>query len=513
MSSQSTDTSHEAPQSGDAVTKKADRFPTAFTVLTIILLVMWVLTFIIPSGFYKQDDNGNAIAGTYHHVDLHQSFGSRLYDLFMSPAAGMFGIKPAGHDPITTGAEGSLYGAISVGFFVLVIGMFLTVCTKSGAMEASIGAAAKRFAGRGKWLIVVIMVLCSILGSIEGFGEETLGLYGLMIPLMLSLGYDRMTAAMTLIIGSMTGNIGSTVNPFATGIASQIANVSLTEGMGVRLLLWLLLTAGGCWWVVRYAEKVRHDPAVSLTPGDAAPGYESEGDLAGSLPPEFTGRRKAIMGLFIAAFLFMVFSFLPWAQLFNGPDADSYWWQLDWGFSEVSCMFLVLGVVAGVIAGMNEKQIADTMVAGAADYIYPVLVIALARAVTVVMHNGGITDTILNFLEHALSGLPVGLLVVLMFIAFIPLCFLVPSTSGLAALSMPIFGQLAVLSHLGPAVAVTAYQSGAGWMNLWSPTNAIVAGGLVLAGVSYGKFMKFVWPILLGYFVVLAAVLAIMAYV
>ena len=123
VSSQSTDTSHEAPQSGDAVTKKADRFPTAFTVLTIILLVMWVLTFIIPSGFYKQDDNGNAIAGTYHHVDLHQSFGSRLYDLFMSPAAGMFGIKPAGHDPITTGAEGSLYGAISVGFFVLVIGM------------------------------------------------------------------------------------------------------------------------------------------------------------------------------------------------------------------------------------------------------------------------------------------------------------------------------------------------------------------------------------------------------
>lgn len=491
-------------------TQKADRFPTAFTVLAVILLAMWALTFIIPSGYYTLDDKGNAVAGTYKSVDLHLSFGERLHDLFLSPANGMYGINPGGHGAIATGAEGSLYGAISVGFFVLVIGMFLTVCTRSGAMEAAIGAAAQRFKGHGKWLIVVVMVLCSILGSIEGFGEETLGLYGLMIPLMLSLGYDRMTAAMTLIVGSMTGNIGSTVNPFATGIASQIAGVSLTEGMGARLLIWLVLTAGGTWYVVRYAERVRHDPAVSFSPGPM-PGGDLEADMTDGDTPPFTARRKAIMTLFVGSFVFMVFSFLPWAQLFNGPDADSYWWQLDWGFSDVSCMFLILAIVAGVIAGMGEKDIADTMVAGAAEYIYPVLVIALARSVTVVMHNGGITDTILNFLERSLSGLPLSALVILMFIAFIPLGFLVPSTSGLAALSMPIFGQLAVLAGLSGAVAVTAYQSAAGWMNLWSPTNAIVAGGLVLAGVSYGKFLKFIWPVLVAYFVVLAAVLGLVA--
>lgn len=487
--------------------KRAFRFPSAFTVLFGVTVAVWLLAFVVPTGAYKLDDSGSPVPGSYGAVDSGLSFGDRLMQLFMAPINGLYGIKATDGGFIGPYETGELFGAVGVFMFVLAIGIFITMSMKTGAIDAGIARVATRFRSHGVVVIALLMILFSLGGTTEGMAEETLGFYALVIPLMLSLGYDRMVAAATILVGAGIGVLASTVNPFATGVASEAAGISIGSGIGFRLLMYVVLVPVGVLFVIRYARRVKADPSRSL-----AGAHEGDAELVAlgiGDAPSLTGKQKVVLAIVGATFAFMIFAIVPWAQVIGGPDAASYGWQLDWYFPELAALFIVMAVVVGLIGGLGEKGLTDTLVRGAGDFIGVGLIIVLARGVTVIMNNAQITDTVLHSMENAVSNTSAGVFGGLMFLINIPLAFLIPSTSGHAAVAMPILAPLADFAGVSRAMVITAFQSASGIVNLITPTSAVVMGGLALAKVRYDQYLRFIAPLLAVLVVLCLAFVAI----
>lgn len=486
------------------------RFPSALTVLAIVTLAVWALTFAIPAGEYQRGEDGKPVAGSYHHIKSPEDFVQRLNDLFLSPVNGLYGIKDTQSGQVTPDNSGDLYGSAAVFLFVLAIGAFITVVFATGALDRGIARLAHRLRTRGAVLIAAIMTVFAILGSVEGFAEETLGFYGLIVPLTLALGYDRMVATGTIILGAGVGVLCSTVNPFATGVASSAAGISLGDGIVLRLAMLIVLTAVTILYVVRYAHRVKADPSRSLVgflPGDRE---AAESAATGSEPPPLTRTHQMVLVAVTITFVFMIFSIIPWAQVLTGDaDATPYGWELDWSFAQLAAMFIVAAVIVGVVARLGEKKLAETLIQGAADFISPALIIMLARGVTVIMNNAQVTDTVLHSMEGVVSDASSALFGVLIFLVNLPLAFLIPSTSGHATLAMPILAPLADFADVPRALVVTAWQSSSGWMNLWVPTTAVIMGGVSLAKVGYNQYLRFAAPLLGILFVLICGFLAL----
>ena len=472
------------------------RFPSAFTVLFFVTIAVWLLAFIVPTGAYKTNpDTGGPIPGSYEQTDVGLSWWDRAMELFMAPVNGLYGVQSAETGYIGPWESGELYGAAGVFLFVLAIGVFITMAMRTGAIDTGVARVAKRFSARGAVVIAALMVMFSVGGTTEGMAEETLGFYALVIPLMLSLGYDRMVAAATILVGAGIGVLASTVNPFATGVASDAAGISIGDGIGYRLLMYVILVPIGVWFVLRYAKRVKLDPSRSMVKaqeGDAELAARGLGEV-----PTLTGKQKSVLAIVGLTFAFMIFSIVPWAQVVNGPNADSYGWQLDWYFPELAALFLMMALVVGLIGGLGEKGITDSLVRGAGDFIGVGLIIVLARGVTVIMNNSEITDTVLHSMENAVSSTSSAVFGAVMFLINIPLAFLVPSTSGHGALAMPVLAPLADFAGVSRAMVVTAFQSASGVVNLITPTSAVVMGGLALAKVRYDQWLRFVLPLIL----------------
>jgi uncharacterized ion transporter superfamily protein YfcC len=247
-------------------------------------------------------------------------------------------------------------------------------------------------------------------------------------------------------------------------------------------------------YVIRYARRVSRDPArsvVGISPTDAADAQGLIEDV-----PRLTGRQKLILVLFAGSFLVMIYGFIPWNDL----------WQEGWGrdfplptfgsfyFPEAAALFFVMAVVIGLIGRMGEQGTVDTIIAGASDFLAAALIIVLARGITVVMKNTYMTDTVLHWMENAVSGSSQGVFGSIALVVNLPIAFLVPSSSGHAALVMPILAPLADFAGVSRSVAVTAYQSASGLVNLVTPTSAVIMGGLALSKVGYDRYLKFVWP-------------------
>ncbi|QEU95059.1 YfcC family protein [Streptomyces kanamyceticus] len=470
-------------------------FPSALTVLAIVTVAVWLLAFLIPSGQYDRNDSGAPVEGTYHRVDSGQSFVDRLNDLFLSPVNGLYGIQDEKTSLVAPDNVGALYGSAGVFLFVLAIGSFITVVFATGALDRGIGRLAHRLRERGALLIAGVMAVFSVLGTVEGFAEETLGFYGLIVPLMLALGYDRMTAVGAIILGAGVGVLCSTVNPFATGVASSAAGISLGDGIVLRFAMWIVLTGVTIAYVIRYAKRVRKDPERSLSgflPGDREQSAAETDEV-----PGLTGLHKAVLVATGLVFAFMIFSVVPWSSALTGKaDARPYGFELGWSFPQLAALFLCAAVLVGIVARMGEQKLSSTIIQGAADFVSPALVILLARGVTTIMNNSKITDTVLHSIEGVVKGTSSGIFAVIVFVVNLPLAFLIPSTSGHATLAMPILAPLADFAGVSRAVVVTAWQAASGWMNLWVPTTAVTIGGVALAKVGYDKYLRFVWPLL-----------------
>lgn len=242
--------------------RKPLRFPTAFTVLAAVLLIVWGLSFVIPSGSYETDaDTGGPKPGTYAQIDIDKSLPHQFYKLWNAPTNGLYGIEnEAGN--VSVDNSGFLYGSAQIFLFVLAIGAFISVAMKTGAIQTGIGRLALRFRHSPAVLIIVLMAVFALGGTTEGMWEETLGFFALLVPLALALGFDRVTGAAIIFLGAGSGVLASTVNPFATGVASDAAEIGVGDGIGLRVAMWFVIVGAAIAYVLRYAYRVRRDPSI-----------------------------------------------------------------------------------------------------------------------------------------------------------------------------------------------------------------------------------------------------------
>ena len=470
--------------------EKKGRFtlPSAYTILFALIVLAAIATWIVPAGTYDLDEEGSPLPGTYHEVDAKPQ--RVLVDSITAPINGLYGIENAKGN-INYYNSGTLFGAIDVALFIIVIGGFLGVTMKTGAIQAGIGKLVQRLAGRERWMIPILMTVFAAGGTTYGMAEESLAFYVLVITVLIAAGYDALTGAAVVLLGCGIGTMGSTINPFATGIASGFADVSISEGLLGRLVILVVGLVIGIWFVLRYADRVKRDPAASVVYAMKA---ENEAHFRaqeeGGEITELTGTQKAILVVFGLAFVVMMYGVIPWEDL--GVGLPTWWW---W-FPEMTASFLLFAVVIGVIGGMREGELTSTFVEGAKDLLGVALIIGIARGITVIMNNGEITDTVLHWAEVALGDVGKAGFAVVMYGLFLPLSFLIPSSSGLATVAMPIMAPLAGFVDVPAELVVTAYQSANGLMNLFIPTSAVVMGGLAIARVPYGTYLRWVWPLL-----------------
>lgn len=310
--------------------------------------------------------------------------------------------------------------------------------------------------------------------------------FPLLIPVFLAAGYDAVVGISVILLGAGAGVICSTVNPFATGIAAGFAGVSLGEGIVLRILQWILFESAAIWFVMRYAARVKHDPTRSVVGVGAGALHVSGGE---ALP--LTRKRKVILTLFGLVFLTMIYGVIPFDEM-GLPLPTLGWW-----FPELSALFLVGGILIGLFDRLHEAEIAETFVAGCSDLLGVAFIIGISRGITVLMNDGSITDTVLHWGETALAGAGPISFVLLVYLIYLPLSILIPSSSGLATLSVPIVAPLGKFAGVGGDLVVTAFQSASGLVNLITPTAAVVMGALALGHVPYDKWVKYAWKLVL----------------
>jgi uncharacterized ion transporter superfamily protein YfcC len=494
----------DEPTSGSTPTTERKRrftLPSAYTILFFLIVLAALATWFVPAGTYKLNKEGEPVPGTYHEVESQPA--RIVVDSLTAPINGLYGIENKKGN-INYYNSGTLFGAIDVALFIIVIGGFLGVTMKTGAIQAGIGRLVRRLRGKERWMIPILMAVFALGGTTYGMAEESLAFYALVITVLIAAGYDTLTGAAVVLLGCGIGTLGSTINPFATGIASGFADVSISDGLLGRVVILIVGLAVGIFFVLRYADRVKADPGRSLvfdmkeSNEERFRAEEGPGEAA-----VMTGQQKVILAVFGFAFLMMMYGVIPWEDL--GVPLPTLWW---W-FPEMTASFLLFSIVIGLIGRMKEGMLTETFVDGARELLGVALIIGIARGITVIMNNGQITDTVLHWAEVALGDVGQAAFAIVMYVLFLPLSFLIPSSSGLATVAMPIMAPLAGFVDVPKQLVVTAYQSANGLMNLFIPTSAVVMGGLAIARVPYGRYLKWVWPLLLALAVVTVIVLAV----
>lgn len=453
---------------------KQFKVPHVYAIIFALMVIFAVLTWIVPSGSYqRQEVNGRevTVAGTYEQsektyideetgdeVDLRQG----VFDVLQAPTRG-------------------IQEAIEVVAFILIVGGSFQVITKTGAITSGMGRVVRRFKNKDILIIPIAMVLFALGGTSFGMAEETLPFFAIFMPIMMAMGFDSMTAFMVVFVGARTGYIASTINPFNVLIAQGILGIQGNPQLWLRMIAWVVLTVVAITWVVLYARRVKKNPESSITfEDDIAKKVEFAADES-ALDAEFTGRQKGVLAVFIAGMCLII-----WGLVTQG-----------WYMNELSAVFLAMGLLAGVIAGFSQDVIAQEFVAGIADFAFSAIVVGLARGILVIASDGMIIDTILNALATGLGGIPAVLFTTLLYAVENLLAILVPSSSGLAALTAPIFGPLTELMGLNPEAAVWALSMGSATMSLICPTSAILVAGLGVCKIKLGQWWKTVWKFFL----------------
>lgn len=482
--------------------KKKRGMPSSFTILLALLAIVAVIT-VIVSG-----TSGGAVTA------------ARLSDFCTAPVKGFA-------------------DALPVCLFVMILGGFLGMMTETGALDNGIAVLVQKLKGNEIMLIPVLMLIFSLGGTTYGMCEETVPFYALLAATMMAAGFDPMVGAATVLLGAGCGCLGSTVNPFAVGAAVDAltgvgieVNQSIIIGLGA--VLWIVTTAMSIFFVMSYAKKVKADKGSTiLSMQELKDAEETHGKAASEVNKEvkLTGRQKGVLIAFAFTFVVMIVGFIPLADLNEGVanffdagavyDADGNaivqgWSALitglpigQWYFDEASTWFFLMAVLIGIIGGLSEKQIVNTFITGAADMMSVVLVIALARGISVLMASTGLDVYVLDAAANALAGLSGVIFAPMSFLVYFGLSFLIPSTSGMATVSMPIMGPLAVKLGFSPEVMVMIYSAAIGIVNLFTPTSGAIMGGLALAKIEWTTWLKFALKLIVALSVVCAIILTI----
>lgn len=444
---------------------------TSFSILFILIIALAILTHFLPVATFSGDvlNNGSGVVP------------AKLSDVLMSPVLGF-------------------KDAIEVGIFIFILGGFLAIVSKTGALETGIKVLVKKLKGKELLLIPILMFIFSIGGTTYGMLEETVGFYALLAATMVVAGMDTIVASAIVLLGAGSGVLGSTINPFAVGVAVDSLPDGIVANQGAIILigifLWLISLFISIMFVMNYAKKVKRDKGSTFLSLQEQKIMEKKyGKEEKEVDDvKLSSKQKFTLILFALTFVVMIIGFIPWEDfgitLFSSTGLLSGTPLGQWYFNESSMWFFIMTIIIAIVNSIGEKETASTFVSGAADMMGVVLIIAVARGVSILMGVTHLDNYIIYNAAEALKNVSAGLFAPLSYLLHIVLSILVPSSSGLATLSTPIMGSLAnTLGYSVEATIMTIVASN-GLVNLITPTCGAIMGGLALAGVEYSTWFK-----------------------
>jgi len=479
------------------------------TILMIVVVIAAVATWLVPAGRYDTlsygdksfvvtEDSGQvSLPFTKHTLDsLHIYITSDKFEsgAIRKPVAipGTFHLldkNSQGFIEILEAPVRGIIDSIDIILFILFIGGFMNVFHETGAMVKGLSALSYSMKGKEAWLIIILTFLFSFAGSSYGMAEEALVFYPVMVPLFLAAGYDLLVPLTVIFAGTQLGTLSSFSNPFSTIIASNAAGVNWSDGLTERIIMFIVSTIITIWYLVRYAQKIKKDPSKSIVyqvDGVVKSPYEK---IAAEIEKieVLTSKTKLLLTLFLITFLTMI--------------AGVIWF--DWWLMEMSALFLASAILVAVIERIKERRFLELFIKGAENLLSVAFIVGVARGVTIVLNNGHISDSILFYSAKLVSGMPPALFIVVLLILYMGFTLFISSSSGMAVLTMPIIGGLAVIVNVPGREIVNAYLFGMGIMGFMTPTGLILPS-LALTNVSLKAWWKFIYPLMIILFVVCA---------
>lgn len=487
------------------------KFPTAQTILFVIAGLVALLTWLVPAGKYDSltynKENKTLVRSSQVASSDLPATQKTLDDLNIKIPIENFtnggiykaiGIpntyqtlesRPQGMAAFLQSPIKGIIAAADIIFLVLIIGGLIGIMNLSGAFDAGIASLAKVLKGREYLLIILVTSLIALGGTTFGLAEETMAFFPILIPVFLAAGYDAIVGVACIFIGSAVGTMCSTSNPFSAIIASDAAGITWTTGLNGRIGMLALCTFICIFYILRYAKKVKADPSKSIVYDQRDQLNALFGSKSSDKNLELNGRLKLILLVFASTFIIMIIGVS----------------KLDWWFVEMTTTFLVGSIIIGFLARLKENDFMEAFAKGAADLLGVAFIIGIARGITVIMDDGLISDTMLYYASGVTEGMNKGIFANVMLFLYAGLSFFIPSSSGLAVLSMPIMAPLADTVDIGRDIIVNAYQYGMGLFYFISPTGLILAS-LAIVKIGYDKWLKFVLPL---FFILLAVTMLV----
>ena len=475
------------------------KFPSAQSILLIIAAMVTLLTWIVPSGNYStlaydktekifqikspnKTENKEASQKTLDELNIKiplEKFtsGAIWKPINIPNTYQKTTPKPQGFIDYVKSPIKGIIAASDIIFLVLIIGGLIGIMNATKAFDAGIAWLAKSLSGKEYLLIVLVTFLIAVGGTTFGLAEETIAFYPILIPVFLAARYDAIVALASIYIGSSIGTMCSTVNPFSVIIASDAAGINWTSGIYARIILFTIGVAICILYIIRYGSRVQKDPTKSII-FDQKEAIEKLFPKISENSVVLTSKLKIILILFTLCFVVMIYGVA----------------KLEWWFLEMTTVFLVGAVLIGIIAKIKEADFVDTFVKGASELLGVALIIGIARGVSIIMDDGAISDTLLYYASSTTEGMNKGIFANALLFIYGGLSFFIPSSSGMAVLTMPVISPLADTVGVGREIVVNAYQYGMGLFAFINPTGLILAS-LAIVKVGYNKWLKFILPL------------------
>ena len=347
--------------------------------------------------------------------------------------------------------------------FILVVGGAFWLLNATGAVEAGIQRFIVRIGKRDILVLVALTVLFSLAGAVFGMSEETIPFVGIVVPLVVSMGYDAFMGMLVVYVASNVGFSSAFLNPFTVGIAQGMADLPLFSGMGYRIFCWAFLTLLMVVFVWFYARRTKGSPTVIPS--------------AAKESVRLTRRQAWILVVLLLTVVALIVGVTCW----------------DWYMPEITGLFLGMGIVCGIIAGFSANKIADELLAGARDILSAALVVGFASGIIVILQDGKVVDSILHGMQEGLDGSsPVASLSAMYGIQAL-INFIIPSATAKAAITIPIMAPFADMVGVSRQAMVLAFQFGDGFTNMVTPTSGVLVAALAMARIPYAKWVKWVW--------------------
>jgi len=493
------------------------KFPTAQTILILIAALVTLLTWLIPAGKYDSLAY-NPASKTFIKTSLEKSVelpatqetldkldikipiqkftnGDIYKPIGIPNTYKELESKPQGFAAFAKSPIKGIIAASDIIFLVLIIGGLIGIMNLTGAFDAGISWMAKTLQGKEYILIILVTTLIAAGGTTFGLAEETMAFYPILIPVFLAAKYDAIVGLACIFLGSSIGSMCSTTNPFSTIIASDAAGINWTEGLSNRLIMLTVCLTITILYILRYAKRVKADPTKSIVYNQKEELEKLFGLDKINSTIKFTNRLRLILTIFTLCFIVMIIGVS----------------MLDWWFVEMTATFLIGAIIIGFIAKIKENVFVEAFAKGAGELLSVAFIIGIARGVTILMEDGLISDTILFHASHITDGMSKGIFTNVMLYIYGGLSFFMPSSSGMAVLTMPIMSPLADTVNIGRETIVDTYQYGLGLFFLINPTGLILAA-LAIVKIGFNKWLKFIMPLFLVLLITTMIMLTISVY-